>query len=157
MVFQPVTIPMPYYAYQGADVNNDGFDDLVLTATGADSGLGFILSDGTGSFTDPVVPAISAPGFDFGKLHTGSSGDRYVSIVAATNASTLRVYRSVCAAPACIADLNGDGVVGGIDLGIVLGAWGSSGGVMVADVSNDGIVDGPDLGLILSNWGPCPN
>ena len=53
--------------------------------------------------------------------------------------------------------LNGDGVVGGIDLGIVLGAWGSSGGVMVADVSNDGIVDGPDLGLILSNWGPCPN
>jgi hypothetical protein len=136
-------------------VNNDGFDDLVLTATGTSAGVGFILSDGTGSFTGPVVPAISAPGFDFGKLRTGTSGGRVVSLVSATNASTLRVYRSACAAPACTADLNGDGGVGGIDLGIVLGAWGSQGGAMAADVSHDGTVDGTDLGLILSNWGPC--
>lgn len=155
MVFQSVSIPMPYYAHQGADVNNDGFDDLVLTATGTSAGVGFILSDGTGSFTGPVVPAISAPGFDFGKLRTGTSGGRVLSLVAATNASTLRVYRSACAAPACTADLNGDGGVGGIDLGIVLGAWGSQGGAMAADISHDGTVDGTDLGLILSSWGPC--
>jgi hypothetical protein len=45
--------------------------------------------------------------------------------------------------------------VGGVDLGIVLGAWGSQGGAMAADISHDGTVDGTDLGMILGSWGPC--
>jgi hypothetical protein len=48
-------------------------------------------------------------------------------------------------------DLNGDGVVNGADLGILLGAWGSSGGP--ADLNGDGTVDGADLGLLLGAWG----
>ena len=47
-------------------------------------------------------------------------------------------------------DLNGDGVVDGADLGLLLGAWGGSG---PADLNGDGVVDGADLGLLLGVWG----
>jgi len=56
----------------------------------------------------------------------------------------------VIAAP-CPADLNGDGVVGGADLGALLSAWGSTGG----DVNDSGDTDGADLGIMLSAWGNC--
>ncbi len=48
-------------------------------------------------------------------------------------------------------DLNGDGVVDGADLGLLLSAWGSGGSD--ADLNEDGVVDGADLGLLLSAWG----
>lgn len=54
--------------------------------------------------------------------------------------------------PACPADLNGDGEVGGLDLAIVLSAWGTPGG----DVDGDGFTDGADIAAILSGWGLCP-
>lgn len=47
-----------------------------------------------------------------------------------------------------IADLNGDGVVDGGDLGALLGAWGTPD----ADLNGDGTTDGADLGIILSEW-----
>lgn len=49
-----------------------------------------------------------------------------------------------------LGDLNGDGIVNGLDLGLMLSAWGSNGGP--ADLNNDGIVNGLDLGIQLSNW-----
>jgi len=48
------------------------------------------------------------------------------------------------------ADLNGDGVVDGADLGLLLGQWGADG---PADLNDDGVVDGADLGLLLGAWG----
>ena len=52
----------------------------------------------------------------------------------------------------CPADLNGDGMVGGDDLGVLLGDWGGSGS---SDLDGDGMVGGGDLGLLLSAWGIC--
>ncbi len=46
-------------------------------------------------------------------------------------------------------DLNGDGIVNGADLAILLGAWGGRG---PADLNGDGIVDGADLAILLGNW-----
>jgi hypothetical protein len=48
------------------------------------------------------------------------------------------------------ADLNGDGVVNGADLGILLAAWGGSG---PGDLNGDGTINGADLGILLANWG----
>ena len=48
-------------------------------------------------------------------------------------------------------DLNGDGIVDGADLGIMLGAWGECDGCD-ADLNGDGTVDGGDLGVLLGNW-----
>jgi hypothetical protein len=54
---------------------------------------------------------------------------------------------------ACPADLDDSGEVDGADLGLLLGAWGSSG---AADIDGSGEVDGADLGLLLGAWGFCP-
>ncbi len=48
-------------------------------------------------------------------------------------------------------DINGDGIVDGIDLSIVLAEWGTPG--PAADLDGDGIVGGPDLTIVLANWG----
>ena len=55
--------------------------------------------------------------------------------------------------PPCPADLDGDGVVGGGDLGLMLSAWGSA--EQQSDMDGDGVTSGGDLGLLLSAWGPC--
>jgi len=46
-------------------------------------------------------------------------------------------------------DLNGDGVVDGTDLALILGAWSTS----AYDLDGDGIVSGSDLAIILGDWG----
>lgn len=47
-------------------------------------------------------------------------------------------------------DIDGDGVVGGGDLGILLSAWDTPN--VVADLDGDGAVGGSDLGLLLASW-----
>ncbi|MEY3020970.1 MAG: hypothetical protein RIS86_166 [Planctomycetota bacterium] len=51
----------------------------------------------------------------------------------------------------CPCDLDGDGQVGGPDLGMLLGDWGGPTG----DLTGDGTTDAADLGALLSAWGPC--
>jgi hypothetical protein len=55
----------------------------------------------------------------------------------------------------CDADLDGSGITGGEDLGVMLAAWGPVLDHPAADLNGDGLVDGADLGLMLSAWGPC--
>lgn len=52
-------------------------------------------------------------------------------------------------------DLNGDGVVDGADLTIVLGTWGRcpAGSSCQADLTGDFVVNGADLTIVLGNWG----
>ena len=59
------------------------------------------------------------------------------------------------------ADVNGDTIVDGIDLSIVLLNWGEfgdpeeGGGNRSADLNGDGVVDGGDIGLLLLSWNQC--
>lgn len=68
-----------------------------------------------------------------------------------TAASQYGYTTSNCGTP-CPADLNGDHIVGGSDLGALLGNFGGSGS---GDINLDGVVNGSDLGLLLGAWGPC--
>ena len=52
----------------------------------------------------------------------------------------------------CAADLTGDDLVDGDDLGVLLGAWGSS---SVGDINGDGATDGADLAALIAEWGTC--
>lgn len=58
----------------------------------------------------------------------------------------------------CDGDVDGDGVVDGLDLAVLITAWGRcpDPANCVADVDGDGVVDGDDLGLVLTSWGACP-
>ena len=53
--------------------------------------------------------------------------------------------------PSVCGDLNGDGIVNGADLGLLLGAWGIANGSPY-DLNHDGVIDGADLGLLLGCW-----
>jgi hypothetical protein len=56
----------------------------------------------------------------------------------------------------CAGDLNADGLVNGIDLGVMLGQWGPCGGSgCICDLDDNGQVDGADLGILLGDWGGC--
>ena len=51
-------------------------------------------------------------------------------------------------------DIDGDGVVGGSDLGLLLSEWGQCGCECCdADLDLDGVVDGADIGQLLAGWG----
>ena len=56
-------------------------------------------------------------------------------------------------------DINGDGEVNGIDLGLYLAVGGTACGEFEdcpADITFDGVITGADLGRILGDWGFCP-
>jgi hypothetical protein len=53
----------------------------------------------------------------------------------------------------CIGDIDGNGVVDGGDLGLLLAAWSTPDAA--ADLDGSGAVNGADLGLLLAGFGPC--
>lgn len=53
--------------------------------------------------------------------------------------------------PPCVGDLDGNAVVDGADLGLLLAAWGAPDG----DLNGDGNTNGADLGVLLAAWGSC--
>jgi hypothetical protein len=54
-----------------------------------------------------------------------------------------------------VGDLNGDGLVNGADLGLLLGFWGPCiAGCCPGDFDDDDRVDGADIGVLLANWTP---
>ncbi|MCH2162024.1 MAG: S8 family serine peptidase [Phycisphaerales bacterium] len=63
---------------------------------------------------------------------------------------------SVYDAPSeCPADLNGDGLVDGGDLGQLLPLFNTTECGVAADLNGDCLVDGADLGLLILEWGAC--
>lgn len=56
-------------------------------------------------------------------------------------------------APVRPTDVNGDGIVDGADLGILLGTWGPVACGSIYDFTGDCKVDGADLGILLGDWG----
>lgn len=72
-----------------------------------------------------------------------------------TNASqeTAGAVNPPCAGMLCPGDLDTDGVVNSIDLGILLSKWGELG--TVADIDGSGVVGAGDLAAILAAWGAC--
>ncbi len=93
----------------------------------------------------------------------GSSVGSYTlaSVIAQPTASTTQFVGSAQLDPGflCIeaddlgvpGDINGDGIVNGIDLAYILADWGTAN--PRSDLNSDGIVNGVDLGTLLSEWG----
>lgn len=126
------------------------------------------------NFRRPVDPvaAIALLGATYGEvldLYDGSGGGAPIDIASAGLESvrfvrirvpadaTASVEIDAFAAVAPLgpdADLNGDGVVDGADLGILLSAWGPcpAKGACPADLDGNGSVGGADLAVLLSAW-----
>lgn len=90
-----------------------------------------------GSFANPGMPSILADAM-FAGADFSLPGYPIARITITLVESTV------------VGDLDGDGIVDGTDLGLLLGAWGSDDAD--ADLNGDGLVDGADLGTLLTNW-----
>lgn len=95
------------------------------------------LADGSTS----IVRAIAPVG---GAIYVGANA----TTPGGSGAPPLRKW-NVCDA-GIPGDLNGDGVVDGIDLASLLSQWGQTGS---ANLNDDDVVNGADLATLLSNWG----
>ena len=65
-------------------------------------------------------------------------------------------YENQDAAGTCFGDLDGNGVVNGADLALVLAEFGSKGRDLLADLDGNMVVNGADLAGVLAAWGVCP-
>ncbi len=61
-----------------------------------------------------------------------------------------RVTNIDCTPNTVVGDINGDGVVNAVDLGLLLGNWGAAGGA--ADLDNSGTVNAADLAILVNAW-----
>ncbi|MBL9148626.1 MAG: hypothetical protein JNM94_08035 [Phycisphaerae bacterium] len=65
---------------------------------------------------------------------------------------TRTAYVQVEGVPVCsVADIDCSGTVDGVDLGLLIGSWGTA--LCEADLNEDGIVNGLDLAIMLGLWG----
>ncbi|MBM4099766.1 MAG: hypothetical protein FJ260_07420 [Planctomycetes bacterium] len=120
-------------AYSGGNVNGEDICRLrqdVLPST-----------DSTSWFDD------AGSASTFGRPNTWTACPAGITV---TQSFTALLASGCQTAPTNPADLNGDGVVNGADLGILLGAWTQSG---PTDLNRDGITNGADLGILLGSWG----
>lgn len=113
---------------------------------GASPGGGTIVgANGTLGLDEPVTTlqifgAQSTDAGSYSVVFSNSCGS------SPTKSATLKVQSD------CSSDLNGDQIVDGIDLGMLIGLWGTCGSCS-ADINCDGAVDGLDLGALLGSWG----
>lgn len=109
-----------------------------------------------------VVVESDAPGGLSPVWNFASSGNAYTCIglrsatgegwqAGGSGAALTLVVEGTAGLPPRPADLDGDGHVGGHDLAILLGAWGTADGA--ADLDASGTVDGTDLARLLGAWG----
>ena len=110
--------------------------------------------DGIGRFeSGNVVSASAVDNVEHVFVRGLEPGSYVVSVVrepTASAATSLIAVAAIVDRQPVLGDLNGDGLVNGDDLGILLAAWGP--GTGPADLNLDGNVDGNDLGILLGAW-----
>jgi FG-GAP repeat len=155
----------------GMDLNNDGFDDLVVGARFSDaaasnSGTAYVYYGGASMDNLPDIIVGSANADDALGTTVAMLGDwqnNGTPLAAASavwhdnGALTDTAVGAVFAFGTSIAldgDLDGDGFVGIADLNIVLGNWNQNvpPGDPLADPTGDGFVGIADLNIVLGNW-----
>jgi len=145
-----VELPVPIFNF-GFDANQALLDvDATNLAPGAAM---FSIITGT-AFGIGSTAATLQFGFDTTGVAPGVS-TRSATItctdedIPGEDVSFLTLTLSVTVGSGIPGDLNGDGIVNGADLAILLGQWGTSGS---ADLNGNGVVDGADIAILLGSW-----
>ena len=155
----PIVInpPFGYFVADGTHINNVGQIGTVAPNDLFGFTEAFLWKDGFYTDLTEVAPP-DIPGRVARIFGLNDAGDVLVHTTVDIFVTSYGILREI---PADVAsDLNGDGVVNGLDLGILLANWsipaGSPGcggaGDCAADLNSDGVVDGLDLGILLSDW-----
>jgi hypothetical protein len=147
------------------DINADGFSDVLVASMnnpfgGSGSVRVYSGADGSVLFSktyDDVYFLLRLTAGNAGDVNADGLDDFIVGVPqSVVGLGFAEVF--VSQIDACPADLTGDAVVDGADLGLLLAAWGlceSRPPSCAEDFNNDLSVDGADLGQLLAVWGPC--
>jgi hypothetical protein len=146
------TLTLPATCAAGFDFNGpvafrwqrNGTD--ITNGPGGASGGGGTVSGASGSLT----AANTSTTLTITGIRPSDAG-QYTVLFTNSCGTGISLPATVTVSSSCPADLNYDAAVDGIDLGMLLGAWGTP----VYDLDGDGVVDGVDLGILLGAWGPC--
>ncbi len=143
------TDPFPLASDLG-DLDGDGDVDWITSSYSGDWFL--FVNDGEGnfefheSFPSPIAASCSLP------VDMDKDGDLDLIFVDELDDSMIVMSNGGNNTPVIPGDLNGDGLVNGADLGLMLVAWGPCGRDCIADLDGNGVVNGADLGLLLVDW-----
>ena len=139
------------YGGTATGLDGDGSADVAWVNSFTNEGSIF-LDHGTESLATRTVHATEPfhLASDVGDLDC--DGDLDLMFVNELDDSIVILWSSGFEPPVVPGDLEGDGLVGGADLGTLLARWGRCATPCPADLDHDRIVDGGDLGLLLSHW-----
>lgn len=131
--------------------------DFVATPSGTQnvSGIAWYTWGSTAAMVADVQTWVNAPAQNFGWMLRGDesvqqTSKRFDSRQSANSATKPQLIVTFTPPAANPADINGDGQVNGVDLTVLLGAWGTS--APAADIDDSGTVDGLDLAVLLAAW-----
>lgn len=133
--------------------------DFVSTAsvTKSVSALGWQTFGSTAGLVDDVQDWVDGTASNFGWVVTGNETTTQTAKRFEARESQSAAFRPsitiIYQPPAIPGDTNGDDLVNGADIAVVLGAWGACSGC-AADLDGNGVVDGADLAIVLGNWSP---
>ena len=152
------------------DPDGDGVETLNVTLVSAFPGVCFVL-DGEAAFQCQIVLLARGCGDDGRNLEVATATvpapAEYAVFVGTADCAGNGIFDGFpCGTaneyaltfkcgPVCLADLDGDGVVGITDFLELLAAWGPNQG-HPADLDGDGTVGITDFLILLGSWGPCP-
>lgn len=119
------------------------------------SGIAWYVWGSTTGMVADVQSWVNTPASNFGwmvrgdesALQTSKRFDSRQSANPATKPQLIVTFTPPASNPS---DINRDGAVNGLDLTVLLGAWGT--GTASADIDGNGIVDGLDLSQLLAAW-----
>lgn len=131
------------YVYQSGAFKSDRAGEAALTPTA------LLALAATGSeLTYTLVPVGSQSRLGIDRdLDSFFDADE---VAAGSDPADASSTPSVCVGD--VAPLGGDGFVNGLDMAVVLTAWGTS---SVGDLNRDGTTNAADLAVLLSAWGAC--
>ena len=116
----------------GWDLEDQFLPDTAFTWTSSIAG-----AIGTGR---QILVSTLNPGTHVITLRGTDSGGSFVEKSVSINVTARVIF---------VADINGDSLVNGNDLSVMLANWG---GVGLGDLNFDGLVGGPDLAALLAGW-----
>lgn len=154
---EPIQLPMLAGSSNSRSLDRNSAGRTVGYATGGSSpGCSAWVADG-GSMLDAESLVDLPAGIELCDLSAINESGWMVGRYGRQAGSSYRfipfVLKPVNSGPPCPADIDGDGVVGPSDLGVLLSVWGT--GTSGSDLDGDGVIGSIDLGILLAAWGQC--
>ena len=120
--------------------------DLVLSIYRGANTTPLIVQNAFGPGTVETITTVQVPASDVYSIRVSSS-------ITTNDIQLYSLVTTIVATAPRIGDFDGNGIVNGGDLGILLAVWGPVTCGSQYDLNGDCVIDGADLGAFLADWG----